>query len=55
MCQDTGMNIWYVHYPAGPHEHALTKLVRDATVAATKKTYLRPNIVDSLATAKYFG
>lgn len=48
MCQDTGMNIWYVHYPAGPHEHALEKTIRDATVAATKKSYLRPNTVDSI-------
>ncbi len=48
MCQDTGMNVWYVHYPAGPHEHALTNAIRDATVAATKKTYLRPNTVDSI-------
>jgi fumarate hydratase class I len=48
MCQDTGMNIWYVHYPAGPHEHGLTKAVRDATVAATKKSYLRPNTVDPI-------
>ena len=48
MCQDTGMNIWYVHYPAGPHEHALEKAIRDATVAATKKSYLRPNTVDSI-------
>ncbi len=48
MCQDTGMNIWSVHYPAGPHEAALTKAIRDATLAATKKTYLRPNTVDSI-------
>jgi len=48
MCQDTGMNIWYVHYPAGPHEHALENAIRDATVAATKKSYLRPNTVDSI-------
>jgi fumarate hydratase class I len=48
MCQDTGMNVWYVHYPAGPHEHALTEAIRAATVAATKKSYLRPNTVDSI-------
>jgi fumarate hydratase class I len=48
MCQDTGMNIWYVRYPAGPHEHALTEAIRAATVAATKKSYLRPNTVDSI-------
>jgi fumarate hydratase, class I len=48
MCQDTGMNVWYVHYPAGPHEHALTSAIREATVAATKKSYLRPNTVDSI-------
>lgn len=49
MCQDTGMNIWYVHYPAGPHEHVLTEAIRAATVTATKKVYLRPNSVDSIS------
>lgn len=48
MCQDTGMNVWYVHYPAGPHEKDLASAIRRATTAATKKTYLRPNTVDSI-------
>lgn len=48
MCQDTGMNIWYVHYPAGPHEKDLTTAIHTATVTATKKSYLRPNTVDSI-------
>jgi fumarate hydratase, class I len=48
MCQDTGMNLWWVHYPAGPHEKALRTAIHAATVGATKKSYLRPNTVDSI-------
>jgi len=48
MCQDTGMNLWWVRYPAGPHEHALTTAIHAATVGATKRNYLRPNTVDSI-------
>ena len=48
MCQDTGMNLWWVRYPAGAHEHEITQAIRAATVAATKKSYLRPNTVDSI-------
>ncbi len=48
MCQDTGMNLWFVHYPAGPHEHALRAAIEAATIEATKKSYLRPNAVDSI-------
>lgn len=49
MCQDTGMNLWWVHYPAGPHERRLTRAIQAATVAATAKSYLRPNTVDALS------
>jgi len=49
MCQDTGMNLWWVRYPAGPHERVLTTAIHAATVAATSKSYLRPNTVDSLS------
>jgi len=48
MCQDTGMNIWYVHYPAGPFEKELTTAIHTATVTATRNSYLRPNTVDSI-------
>lgn len=51
MCQDTGMNLWFVHYPAGAHEKALREAIERATVAATKKSYLRPNTVDSITGA----
>lgn len=51
MCQDTGMNLWFVHYPAGPHEKALRQAIERATVAATRKSYLRPNAVDSITGA----
>jgi fumarate hydratase class I len=45
------MNLWFVHYPAGPHEKALRQAIERATVAATKKSYLRPNTVDSITGA----
>lgn len=48
MCQDTGMNVWYVHYPAGPYEKELTTAIHTATVTATRSSYLRPNTVDSI-------
>ncbi len=48
ICQDTGTNIYYVHYPVGISTREITKLIEEATVIATNKAYLRPNSVDSL-------
>jgi fumarate hydratase, class I len=48
ICQDTGTNIYYVHYPVGVSTIEITKLIEEATVEATEKAYLRPNTVDSL-------
>jgi len=48
ICQDTGTPIFFVHYPAGYDAAALTEQIRAAVALATKKTYLRPNAVDSL-------
>ena len=48
ICQDTGTPIFYVQYPAGWSTRSLREQIRNATVEATKKSYLRPNAVDSL-------
>jgi len=46
ICQDTGTNIWYVHYPREIDEKDIEKAVISATKKATKAAYLRPNAVD---------
>jgi fumarate hydratase class I len=48
ICQDTGTPIFYVHYPEGWSTRKLREQIRSAVVEATKKSYLRPNAVDSL-------
>src|SRR5512136_292499 len=48
ICQDTGTPIFYVQYPAGWSTRKLREQIRNAIVEATKKSYLRPNAVDSL-------
>jgi fumarate hydratase, class I len=48
ICQDTGTPIFYVHYPEGWSTRKLREQIRNAIVEATKKSYLRPNAVDSL-------
>ena len=48
ICQDTGTPIFYVQYPAGWSTRSLREQIRNAVVEATKKSYLRPNAVDSL-------
>jgi fumarate hydratase class I len=48
ICQDTGTPIFYVYYPAGWSTRALWSQIEAAVVQATKKSYLRPNSVDSL-------
>src|SRR5512136_3043046 len=48
ICQDTGTPIFYVRYPAGWSTRKLREQIRNAIVEATKKSYLRPNAVDSL-------
>jgi fumarate hydratase class I len=48
ICQDTGTPIFYVYYPAGWSTRQLRQQIEDAVVQATKKSYLRPNSVDSL-------
>lgn len=48
ICQDTGTPIFYVYYPAGWSTRQLRSQIEAAVVEATKKSYLRPNSVDSL-------
>lgn len=48
ICQDTGTPIFFVHHPAEFDAGELSRQIRDAVELATKKTYLRPNAVDSL-------
>ena len=48
ICQDTGTPIFFVQYPEGWNPGSLKKQIRSAIELATKKSYLRPNSVDSL-------
>lgn len=48
ICQDTGTPIFFVHYPEGWSPRRLREQIKNAVAEATKKTYLRPNAVDSL-------
>jgi len=49
ICQDTGTPIFYVRYPEGWSTRKLRQQVEAAVVEATKRSYLRPNSVDSLS------
>ncbi|OGV53097.1 MAG: fumarate hydratase [Lentisphaerae bacterium GWF2_52_8] len=49
VCQDTGTNIYHVLVPAGVSLRALEDCIRRATRAATEKSWLRPNSVDSVS------
>ncbi len=48
ICQDTGTPIFFVRYPEGWSPRQLREQIRAAIAEATKKTYLRPNAVNSL-------
>ncbi len=48
ICQDTGTPIFYVSYPLGWSIRALRSQIENAVVEATKRTYLRPNSVNSI-------
>ncbi len=48
ICQDTGTPIFFVQYPEDWNPGELKKQIRAAIELATKKSYLRPNSVDSL-------
>jgi fumarate hydratase class I len=48
ICQDTGTPIFEIQYPVGVSTRALAQQIRQAVTAATERSYLRPNAVDSL-------
>lgn len=48
ICQDTGTPLFFVRYPDDYSPRQLREQIRAAIMDATKKTYLRPNAVDSL-------
>jgi fumarate hydratase class I len=48
ICQDTGTPIFFVRYPEGWSPRSLRAQIKAAVAEATKKSYLRPNAVDSL-------
>ncbi len=48
ICQDTGTPIFFVRYPEDCSPRQLREQIRAAVAEATKKTYLRPNAVNSL-------
>jgi len=48
ICQDTGTNIYFITIPEGISLRAVQSAIIKATREATKRTYLRPNAVDSI-------
>jgi len=48
ICQDTGTPIFYVRHPEGWSTRKLRQQVETAVAEATKRSYLRPNSVNSL-------
>ncbi len=48
ICQDTGTPIFFVKHPVEINPNDLAGQIRQAVEMATKKSYLRPNAVDSL-------
>lgn len=49
ICQDTGTPIFFVRYPEGWSQRKLREQIKAAIEEATKKSYLRPNAVDSIS------
>src|SRR5512143_2987862 len=48
ICQDTGTPIFYVSYPEGWSTRKMRQQIEAAVAEATKRSYLRPNSVNSL-------
>lgn len=46
ICQDTGTLLFFIDYPKKMAEKTIADAIKKATIAATKKGYLRPNSVD---------
>ena len=49
LCQDTGSIIFWVRHPFGFSQRAARKQLRAAVMDATKRSWLRPNCVESLS------
>lgn len=49
ICQDTGTPLFFVHHPPGWSTRQLREQIRAAVAEATRRSYLRPNAVDSLS------
>lgn len=48
ICQDTGTPLFYVRYPEGWSTRRLRQQIQAAVAEATRRSFLRPNAVDSL-------
>ncbi len=48
VCQDTGTPIFYIYHPRGMSTGELRAQIEAAVAEATRRSYLRPNAVDSL-------
>ncbi|MFH1749933.1 MAG: fumarate hydratase [bacterium] len=46
LCQDTGAQVWHIHYPDGAELIPVEYAIRRAVAQATMNSYLRPNAVD---------
>ena len=49
LCQDTGTDIFWVRHPYGLSQRRAKQQIREAIVEATKRSWLRPNCVESLS------
>lgn len=49
ICQDTGTPIFYIYYPSGWSTIKLRDQIGEAVAAATARSFLRPNAVNSLS------
>ena len=49
ICQDTGTPLFFVHHPPGWSARQLAEQIRAAVAEATRRSFLRPNAVDSLS------
>lgn len=48
ICQDTGTPVVWIHHPVGVSTREIGAAFEEAVQEATRKTYLRPNAVDTL-------
>ena len=48
ICQDTGTPIFYVYHPEGWSTRKLRHQIKEAVAEATRRSYLRPNSVNSI-------